>query len=144
MTNFATKLEEMLQRKKMKPVELARAAGLPPSTISRWLNLERASVSEKDLASAALALSNNPRDHAELLRARMLDLCRGPGSDLIEVSIDGRRINSLREAAPEYIRLPRELEECLRVLRDHIQKDSILRGLLLSIARAKTKGTLGE
>jgi len=144
VTNFATKLEELLARKKMKPVELARAAGLAPSTVSRWLNLERASVSEKDLTSAALALSSDHRDHAELLRARMLDLCRGPGSNLIEISIDGRRIAAIRETAPEYARLPKELEDCLRVLREHIQKDSILRGLLMSIARAKTKGTLGD
>src|SRR4051812_21152831 len=100
MSNLAEALEALMEKSGIRyAAELARRANVEESAVSRWRNGLQTSITDEDLEKLSRALSNDAKDHARLVAARMLDVRHGPGAELITVEIDKRE---LREEPQPY------------------------------------------
>lgn len=128
MSYFGNALSELLTRKKMRAVRLAELSGVGQPTISRYISGEQTFVSLEDLEAIAGAISDEPMEQAELVRAHLLDECQGPGAQLIDVSVSG---HVLREVVTPYqVKLPEDLEQCMAIIREHVIKDKNVREIV--------------
>lgn len=100
MSNLSATLSKMLEEKQMTSAELSRITGIDDATISRWKNGQQLSMPSNDLHAIAKAITSDPSEQARLTLARMLDLCRGPGAQFIDIQI--RKKGELREQTASY------------------------------------------
>lgn len=134
MSHLAKKLEEVLKQKNLQQLELSRLTGISTGQISRLVNGEQKWISPTDLESICTALSTVPAEQAGIIVAHLWDECSGPGRELIDIRVDSRRTEPLRETPHPYgSPLAPKLERALEVLRRH-GHDKDLRELLLSLA----------
>lgn len=149
MSYFGTCLDEMIKRKRMKAVDLAKQSGVGESLISRYRSGEQVWVSPEDLEKLSKALTTEPEEQAEILRAHLLDECHGPGSELITISYSGHRLQEL-PTPYQTVRLPDELERHMATIREFVIKDRNVReiveglGNLLRIGDCGTDSELGK
>jgi transcriptional regulator with XRE-family HTH domain len=130
----------MRQHELTSQVELARKANVDPGTLSRWINGLQTTISDQDLARLANAFSDEPKDHAKLVVARMLDVREGPGSELVSVHVDGR---TLREDPQPYgVKLPPKGRETINLLASEYLADADLRDVLDGLANIIREGKL--
>jgi len=129
MAYFSQKLQELLDRNEMSQTDLAKATNLSQAHISRLLSDDQRSVSLDDLRAIATNISTLDRERAELIRAHLLDECVGPGSELIDIIINGsRRQASVLNDAPAPPLSPR-MERVFQILREQ-SEDKHLRVVL--------------
>ncbi|HWN95042.1 MAG TPA: helix-turn-helix transcriptional regulator [Methylomirabilota bacterium] len=123
----------MRERGVTKNVELANRTGIDQATISRWLNSLQLAITDEDLEKVARALSKEPKDHARLVAARMLDVRHGPGAELVSVKIEEQ---TLREEAQPYgkKKLSPGGRKTFEVLANEYPQDSDLRAVLDGLA----------
>jgi transcriptional regulator with XRE-family HTH domain len=116
MNQFTRKLAELMKLNQLRAAELSRATKIDQATISRWLNGVQDSITDDDLKNLAGHISPHAEERAQLIAARMRDVCNGPGSELIEVRIGG---SELRETPSVYKNklpeLPVALEHAIHV-----------------------------
>lgn len=138
MSYFGTTLSELLKRKNMKAVKLAELSGVAQATISRYINFEQLFVDPKDLRSMASAISNDPAEQAELIRAHLMDeRGEGPGADLVDVTVG----HELRERpAPYLVKLADELEDTFAVIREHVIKNKDVRDIVQGLGNLLSTG----
>lgn len=139
MSFLATALTDLMARRGMKNVELANKTGIDPATITRWKNGEQVSITDEDLVKVAEALSDEPREQAEVVAARMKDVCLGPGSQLIELHISGSP-EMRNSAGPYIVPLPPKVERAFEILREAVTKDKATRDTLIGLANILSKG----
>lgn len=145
MSHLASELETLLKEKGMRATDLARASGLTQASVSRIRSGGQIWVKASDLEKIAAAIDKSPMIHARLLRAHLLDECSGPGKELIEIELTGRRRRSIHEEAPPYgIKLPPKEEQAMRIISEHVTQDPELRKIILSLASLYAKGTLSD
>lgn len=128
MSHFATKLKAILDQKNLSLTELAGMSGLSLAHIWKLATGKQTWVSVADLTRISLALTDNPRERAELLYAHLLDECQGPGADLIQITIEGKETPELRTIAPG-------IEKTFRILRREAEFDTDLQEMLNALAR---------
>lgn len=117
----------------MKATDLAKLSGVTEPTISRYRSGDQLWVDPEDLSRLAKAISNNPAERAELIRARLLDECKGPGADLITIEIRGK--SELRETPARYgLKLSKEFEEALQTIREWIPKDNNVKEIVQALS----------
>lgn len=134
MSNFGSKLAELLERNKTSQAELSRVTGLTEAMISRWINGQQTFVSADDLAKLCGYISSDPKHQAELVRAHLYDELGAPGSELISISIKGQ-VSYLKESAPAYrTALPLKLQRALDVLGNAAVTDADVRAVILGLA----------
>ncbi len=138
MSNLATALKTMLARHQMKPAELARLSHVAEPKISRWLGGTQTFISDNDLSALANHLAADRAEKAELVVARMRDVCSGPGSELIQVSIGGKVVRE--DPALFGKKLSPKMEEAVRAVIENAD-DPDVRNLVLCIGNLLRKGT---
>ena len=75
MSNLANAIQRLMDKNGIRfAVEVAKKSGIEEATISRWRNGIQTSISDEDLEKLARSLSNDSKDHAELIVARMRDV----------------------------------------------------------------------
>jgi len=124
----------------MTAAALAHATKLGEPKISRWLSGQQTFIDGDDLELVVTHLTDKPAERAELVAARMRDVCTGPGSDLIEINIGG---NDFREASPAYDTklpvLPPPLEHATQIFA-RFWKDPDVRGVVTGLANVLETG----
>lgn len=131
MSYFGTKLGQLLTTKDMSQSDLARLTGISQAHISRMVSGAHPTVAVDDLEKICLNISQIPDERAELIRSHLLDECRGPGSEMIIISIAGGDSMTLNDApAP----LSLGIERAFDLLRKNVGKNKDLRDILLSLA----------
>lgn len=140
MSYFGTALKEMLDRKSMKANRLATLSGVGQPTISRFISGEQDWVSRDDLHAIAESISDDPKDQAELIRARLKDECHGPGSELLRIEIVGEA-EARGPARTQYqFRLPADLEAHFATLREWVIKDANIRDVIEGLGNLLANG----
>ena len=140
MSYFGTVLSELLQRKHMKAVRLSELSGVGRAMISRYISGDQQWVDPEDLDKLSRAISNDPAEQAELIVARLMDECRGAGSELVEITIRGGH-GALKEHSPAYaIKLPKEADAAFGILREWYAKDQNVRETILGLANLLKSG----
>src|SRR5690606_18470403 len=89
MSHFSVKIEELLNRKKMKAIDLVRLSGVSQPLMSKWLRNDQTYVSLEDLAKLCSAISQDPLEQAELIAAHLEDRKQGPGAENVIITING-------------------------------------------------------
>jgi transcriptional regulator with XRE-family HTH domain len=138
MSYFGNALQALLTRKNMRGVRLAELSGVSQPAISRYIRGDQSFVAHEDLEAITGAISNNPADRAELIRAHLLDECHGPGSELIDIAISG--VPTKEAASRHNVKLPEHLEHALAAIREHLEKDKNLREIIEGLGNLLTRG----
>jgi len=153
MSYFSRKLEALLDKNcrenevnPSKAIDLVRAAKLPQSVVSRWINGEQIHISEEDWASLSKAITDDPKARAELLAAHLMDYNNGPGSEMVSITVAGSGA-SHKSKANEILKLieslPPKEEETLLTLLPLLKISKLLRDHLSSLANLlQTKSDL--
>lgn len=134
MSNLAEAIQRLMEKNEVRfAVELARRTGIEEATISRWRNGIQISISDEDLEKLARAITSDPKQQAELVAARMRDVCHGPGAELVSVQIEER---TLREEPQPYgqKKLPPKGRDTFNTLADEYISDGDLRDVLDGLA----------
>ncbi|HYE29958.1 MAG TPA: helix-turn-helix transcriptional regulator [Methylomirabilota bacterium] len=94
---FAAALKSLMERYDLKQADIARKTGLSAPQISRYISGVQKYISPEDMNALVRAMTIDPLEQAELVRAHLLDECCGPGSDMIDIVIR----NAPKKAAGE-------------------------------------------
>lgn len=140
MSHFGTHLKTLMERKQISGAKLARLSGVDDSKISRYLSGDQKWVSPDHMEKIVKAISNDPQDQAELLRAHLYDECTGLGSELIEIRITGREQSAREIAAPYRTPIPLEAEQDFATLREWYIKDKNVREIIEGTANLLRSG----
>jgi transcriptional regulator with XRE-family HTH domain len=97
MSNLANEMSRQIELGKLTQVTVAERSEIDQTQISEWLNARRSTITPKQLAQLAPALSDEPRDNALLYAAHLKDELIGPNRDLVEISI--KSIGELKDKA---------------------------------------------
>jgi transcriptional regulator with XRE-family HTH domain len=136
MSYFSTALNRLSERHGFKQADLSRESGLSRSHVSRLFKGEQKSIYDSDMAAILRVFGADPRDQAELIAARCLDVRIGPGADLVEITIKGRnRVGGNAEASEfEKVELSHETERAFAWLRSQCPINPDLEKHLLGYA----------
>lgn len=88
MSHLSETLEKLLARHDLTAHQIAIRSEISPSQLSKWMCGKQTSISEKHLTALAKTISKEPADQAELVLAHLQDEKFGPGSDLIEITLN--------------------------------------------------------
>ena len=140
MSYFGRALEGLLERKQMKAVRLAELSGVSQSVVSRLITGDQKSPSAEDMDRLQRALSSDPVDQAELLRAHLLDECHGPGASRIDIVVKGEPPALYEQPAPYLVKLPADIEESLNIIREHVIRDQNVREIIEGLGNLLKSG----
>lgn len=141
MSYLSRALEELLQRQKLKPADIAKSTKIEPAKISRWRSGEQTHISPDDLAKIAVALKA-PEAHGMLLRAHLLDECGGHTS-LVNIELrDSKAVSEEPRPDKSFEALPPKLEHAFKILSERVVSDRDLQKMVLSLANLYEKGSL--
>jgi transcriptional regulator with XRE-family HTH domain len=129
MSYFAEELQRQMLGKNLKQSELAEISGISQAQVSKWLRGEQISVSEDQMSALSAAIGDDAVQHAELLRAHLLDEQKGLGSQLIRIEIDSPHVLS----APKKART--KGEKAMEFLATERHQNRDLNELLIDLAR---------
>jgi hypothetical protein len=126
--------------------ELATLAEISEAHVSKLRSGLQTWVSPEDFEKICYAISTDERDHAELLRAFLLDHATGrPGRDLVEVRIVGKRSATLQEKGPVYnTALPSAVVQAFEVLMKEAAADKDVRDHVQGLANIIARGQKRE
>jgi transcriptional regulator with XRE-family HTH domain len=135
MSNFGSKLAELLERNNLRAAQLSRVTNINDALISRWINGRQTFINRKDLANICNVISQAPKEQAELILAHLLDeRGTGPGSQLVKISIDGSA--PAAEPVPQYSTvLPLKIHRALTLIGTESLTDPDIRSLIMSVAK---------
>ncbi len=132
MSNFAKTLQRLMDQQGVNSSELARRAKINQPKVSRFLNANQQWIDSEDLKRISLALSPDSRIHAQLLSAYLLDMCKGPGSQHIDIKIDGQSASSETDTRPERS-LPPKLQTAIDAILANVMEDRKLKDIVLAL-----------
>ena len=132
MSYLGTTIQKLMETNELTQQQVAKRSGLQQSTISRLKNGTQTMISGDDLSVLASALGRNKRQCAEIIAAHLRDHCRGPGADMIAISIR----DTPQPAAIDFNHLPRRAEATLRFFAHLIPTSPDTEKALTSFARA--------
>ena len=135
MSYFSTALKRLAERNDLKQANIVRESGLTRSHISRLFTGDQKQVYDTDMAAILRVFRRNPRDQAELVAARCMDVRTGPVADLVEITIknDGQRVEREREV--QDVELSHETERAFAWLRSQCPINADLEKHLVGYAR---------
>lgn len=137
MSHFASALNELMNDKELNQAELAKRSGIPQPQISRWINATqvRTGYIADDDFERLCKVFVKPLDQANLMRARLLDICAGPdidGKKLIEITVSGSAANEA--PTPYKTKLPPKLDKDIQTVVEHVTTDRLVRDMISSLA----------
>ena len=137
MSYFSTALNRLSERHGFKQADIARESGLSRSHVSRLFNGDQKAIYDSDMAAILRVFRNEPRDQAELIAARCMDVRTGPGAELVEITI--KRQSGAGNITPisEFpnVELRHETERAIAWLRSRCPVNPDLEKHLVSYAR---------
>lgn len=129
MSHLSEALTRQFELKELSQASVAERSGISQAQISKWVNSDQTSISDDQLSALAIALSDDPSEHAALVRAHLLDECFGPGSELIRIEIDHPSVLKDRPR-------PRSKgEKALAFLAEERHRNRDLNDLLIDLAK---------
>lgn len=129
---LAVEIERLLRAKGWSQHALATAAGLNPSVITRTMR-DQSEVSDATFRAMVMALTSDAVQQAECMVARLMDLRRGPGAELVEIRL--RDLPALRDAPSNRATVQVMLERAEAHLHDLARNDPQVRELVIDLAR---------
>jgi transcriptional regulator with XRE-family HTH domain len=137
MSDFSTALNRMSERHGFKQADIARESGLSRSHVSRLFKGDQKSIYDSDMAAVLRVFRADPREQAELIAARCMDVRIGPGADLVEIAIKGQTKASSATSASEFekVELSHETERAFAWLRSQCPINPDLEKHLVGYAR---------
>lgn len=122
-------MERQLSKSRQSVDDLVPKTDLSRAQLYLWKRSEQTSISEEQLAALAPALSDDPIDHAALLRAHLMDEAHGPGCELLRIEIDQP------DAVNDRPRPRSKGEKALAFLANERLRNRDLNDLLIDLAR---------
>ena len=137
MSYFSIALNRLSEGRGFKQADLARESGLSRSHVSRLFKGDQKSIYDSDMAALLRVFRANPRDQAELIAARCLDVRIGPGADLVEIAVKGHTKATGDAPASEFekVELSHETERAFAWLRSQCPVNPDLERHLVGYAR---------
>ncbi len=137
MSYFSTALKRIAERNDFKQADIVRESGLTRSHVSRLFTGDQKLVYDADMAAILRVFRRNPRDQAELVAARCMDVRTGPGAELVEITIksEGQAQRSGREREIQDVELSHETERAFAWLRSQCPINADLEKHLVGYAR---------
>jgi|SRR5215469_1157365 len=137
MSYFSTALKRLTEKNNLKQADIVRESGLTRSHVSRLFTGSQKMVYDADMVAILRVFRRNPRDQAELVAARCMDVRTGPGAELVEIAIksDGQAQRSERERNIENVELSHETERAFAWLRSQCPINVDLEKHLVGYAR---------
>ena len=135
MSYFSTALKRIAERNEIKQADIVRESGLTRSHVSRLFTGDQTFVYDADMAAILRVFRRNPRDQAELVAARCMDVRSGPGAELVEITIKGDGQRSERERKIQDVELSHETERAFAWLRSQCPINADLEKHLVGYAR---------
>src|SRR5215470_1625524 len=137
MSYFSTALNRLSERHGFKQADIARESGLSRSHVSRLFKGDQKSIYDSDMAAILRVFRADPRNQAELIAARCMDVRIGPGADLVEITIKGQPKASGATSAGEFekVELSHETERAFAWLRSQCPINPDLEKHLVGYAR---------
>lgn len=135
MSYFSTALKRIAERNVLKQADIVRESGLTRSHVSRLFTGDQKLVYDADMAAILRVFRRNPRDQAELVAARCMDVRTGPGADLVEITIKSNGQRSGREREIQEVELSHETERAFAWLRSQCPINADLEKHLVGYAR---------
>lgn len=135
MSYFSTALNRLAERNGFRQADVARQSGLSRSHVSRLFTGDQKAIYDKDMAAILRVFQNDPRDQAELIAARCMDVRTGPGAELVEITIKAQA--RARTDSPEFakVELSHETERAFAWLRSQCPINRDLEKHLVGYAR---------
>lgn len=94
MSNYSQVLTEIIDKNSLKKGKLAKRAHLRKKDISRILSGKKRLTTNGEFKRVAKAVTKDQLDQAHLVAARMMDVCTGPGKELVTVHVKGENSRS--------------------------------------------------
>lgn len=137
MSYFSTALNRISEQNGFKQADIARESGLSRSHVSRLFNGDQKAIYDPDMAAILRVFHKDPRDQAELIAARCMDVRIGPGAELVEIMIKVRTKTSGPTSANEFenVELSHETERAFAWLRSQCPVNPDLEKHLVGYAR---------
>jgi transcriptional regulator with XRE-family HTH domain len=135
MSYFSTALKRIAERNDLKQADIVRESGLTRSHVSRLFTGDQKQVYDADMAAILRVFRRNPREQAELVAARCMDVRTGPGADLVEIAIKGDGQRSESERKIQDVELSHETERAFAWLRSQCPVNPDLERHLVGYAR---------
>jgi len=135
MSYFSTALKRIAERNELKQADIVRESGLTRSHVSRLFTGDQKLVYDADMAAILRVFRRNPRDQAELVAARCMDVRTGPGADLVEITIKGEEQAQHSGRDIRDVELSHETERAFAWLRSQCPINADLEKHLVGYAR---------
>jgi transcriptional regulator with XRE-family HTH domain len=135
MSYFSTALKRIAERNELKQADIVRESGLTRSHVSRLFTGDQKQVYDGDMAAILRVFRRNPRDQAELVAARCMDVRTGPGADLVEITIRGEEQAQRSGRDIRDVELSHETERAFAWLRSQCPVNADLEKHLVGYAR---------
>ena len=137
MSYFSTALKRITEANDLKQADIVRESGLTRSHVSRLFRGDQKMVYDADMAAILRAFRGNPRNQAELVAARCMDVRTGPGSELVEIAIrsEGQDERREQERGIQAVELSHETERAFAWLRSQCPINADLERHLVGYAR---------
>jgi len=135
MSYFSTALKRIAERNELKQADIVRESGLTRSHVSRLFTGDQKLVYDADMAAILRVFRRNPRDQAELVAARCMDVRTGPGADLVEITIKGEEQAQRSGRDIRDVELSHETERAFAWLRSQCPINADLEKHLVGYAR---------
>ncbi|MBK9140598.1 MAG: helix-turn-helix domain-containing protein [Verrucomicrobia bacterium] len=137
MSYFSIALNRLSDRNGFKQADIARESGLSRSHVSRLFTGDQKALYDSDMAAILRVFHKDPRDQAELIAARCMDVRIGPGAELVEITIRGQPRTSGHALANECenVELSHETERAFAWLRSQCPINPDLEKHLVGYAR---------
>ena len=137
MSYFSTALKRIAERNGIRQADIVRESGLTRSHVSRLFTGDQKMVYDTDVSAILRVFRRNPREQAELVAARCMDVRTGPGAELVEITIksEGQAQRSGPERDIQEVELSHETERAFAWLRSQCPVNPDLERHLVGYAR---------
>jgi transcriptional regulator with XRE-family HTH domain len=135
MSYFRVALQRETERRNLTQSDLAKAAALSRSYVSRLLSGDHADLSDDNFVAILKVFGADKRAQAELVAARCMDARVGPGADLVEIKIKDTGKTGDGDIELPDIHLSKETERAFAWLRSQCPANVDLEKHLISYAR---------
>ena len=135
MSYFSTALKRIAEKNDIRQADIVRESGLTRSHVSRLFTGDQKLVYDADMTAILRVFRRNPREQAELVAARCMDVRTGPGAELVEITIKSDGQHSGREREIQDVELSHETERAFAWLRSQCPINADLEKHLVGYAR---------
>jgi transcriptional regulator with XRE-family HTH domain len=135
MSYFSTALNRLAERHGFRQADIARESGLSRSHVSRLFTGDQKAIYDLDMAAILRVFQSDPRDQAELVAARCMDVRFGPGAELVEITVKNLTRPERDLTAVEWVELSHETERAFAWLRSQCPINPDLEKHLVGYAR---------